>query len=110
MTLKVPSPFELNASPCFGSKPAASGPSPIAGVVLTGGDVDAIAGLLTLRERQPFTILATARVQLFHGSLWQNDEMIRAGIGTKTGRRIGQRAVVKAAGWRVAFDGMELAL
>jgi pyrroloquinoline quinone biosynthesis protein B len=37
--------------------------SPIAGVVLTGGDVDVIAGLLTLRERQPFTLYATARIQ-----------------------------------------------
>src|SRR5579863_3220591 len=37
--------------------------SPIAGVVLTGGDVDAIAGLLTLRERQPLTVYATAKVQ-----------------------------------------------
>jgi pyrroloquinoline quinone biosynthesis protein B len=36
--------------------------SPIAGVVLTGGDVDAIAGLLTLRERQPLTVYATAKV------------------------------------------------
>ncbi len=36
--------------------------SPIAGVVLTGGDVDAIAGLLTLRERQRFGIYATARI------------------------------------------------
>jgi pyrroloquinoline quinone biosynthesis protein B len=36
--------------------------SPIVGVVLTGGDVDAIAGLLTLRERQHFTIWATRRV------------------------------------------------
>ncbi len=32
--------------------------SPIAGVVLMGGDVDAIAGLLILRERQPFTLYA----------------------------------------------------
>jgi pyrroloquinoline quinone biosynthesis protein B len=32
--------------------------SPIAGVFLLGGDVDAIAGLLVLRERQPFTIYA----------------------------------------------------
>ena len=32
--------------------------SPITGVVLTGGDVDAIAGLLVLRERQPFTLFA----------------------------------------------------
>jgi pyrroloquinoline quinone biosynthesis protein B len=37
--------------------------TPIAGVVLTGGDVDAIAGLLTLRERQPLTVYATAKVQ-----------------------------------------------
>jgi pyrroloquinoline quinone biosynthesis protein B len=37
--------------------------SPIAGVVLTGADVDAIAGLLTLRERQPLTVYATAKVQ-----------------------------------------------
>jgi pyrroloquinoline quinone biosynthesis protein B len=32
--------------------------SPIAGVLLIGGDIDAIAGLLVLRERQPFTIYA----------------------------------------------------
>jgi pyrroloquinoline quinone biosynthesis protein B len=36
--------------------------SPIAGVVLTGGDVDVIAGLLTLREREPFSLYATARI------------------------------------------------
>ncbi len=32
--------------------------SPIAGVVLIGGDVDAIAGLLVLRERQNLTVYA----------------------------------------------------
>jgi pyrroloquinoline quinone biosynthesis protein B len=32
--------------------------SPIAGVVLIGGDVDAIAGLLVLRERQKLTVYA----------------------------------------------------
>jgi pyrroloquinoline quinone biosynthesis protein B len=32
--------------------------SPVSGVVLLGGDIDAIAGLLVLRERQPFTIYA----------------------------------------------------
>ncbi len=36
--------------------------TPITDVVLTGGDVDAIAGLLTLRERQPFTLWATAEI------------------------------------------------
>lgn len=36
--------------------------SPIAGVVPTGGDVDAIAGLLHLRERHRFTVYAPSRV------------------------------------------------
>lgn len=36
--------------------------SPIEGVLLTGADVDAIAGLLHLRERQAFTIYGTGRV------------------------------------------------
>lgn len=36
--------------------------SPIEGIILTGADVDAIAGLLHLRERQPFTLYATDRV------------------------------------------------
>src|SRR4051812_19078933 len=35
--------------------------SPIAGVVLTNGDVDAVAGLLTLREGAAFTIYGHAR-------------------------------------------------
>ena len=34
--------------------------SPIASVVLTGAEVDQTAGLLSLRERSPFTIMATA--------------------------------------------------
>jgi len=34
--------------------------SPIAAVILTGAEIDQIAGLLTLRERQGFSILATA--------------------------------------------------
>lgn len=33
--------------------------SPIKAVILTGADIDAITGLLTLRERQPFTVWAT---------------------------------------------------
>ncbi|PKU22475.1 pyrroloquinoline quinone biosynthesis protein PqqB [Telmatospirillum siberiense] len=36
--------------------------SPLAGVILTNGDIDAIAGLLTLREGSPFSIYAHDRV------------------------------------------------
>jgi len=244
---------QIEASPCLQPNHGLRS-SPIAGVVLTGGDVDAIAGLLTLRERQAFTIYATARIQdvldanpifevlardvvqrrrvtigtsfqltfpdgkpsglsleliavpgkvplyleqtaasppivesedtvgamvsdgqrrlffipgcagmtgalaqrlqgadvvLFDGTLWTDDEMLRAGIGSKTGLRMGhmsisgtngtiaafqridvrrkvllhinnsnpillddspERAAVEAAGWEVAYDGMEIRL
>jgi len=59
----------LNASPDLRSQIAANAMlqpqqdprgSPIAAVILTGAEVDQIAGLLNLRERQPFVIYATA--------------------------------------------------
>lgn len=36
--------------------------SPITSVLLTNGDLDHIAGLLTLREKQPFTLFATPEI------------------------------------------------
>lgn len=221
--------------------------TPIDSVVLTGGDVDVLAGLLTMRERQPFELCATAQVHhvlasnpifevlsrefvtrhtigleqpcrlgsgvtvtlfavpgkvplyleqddapaietneqtvgaevsdgratlfyipgcaamtetlagrlrgaalvLFDGTLWRDDEMVRAGLSPKTGARMGhmsvsgpggtiaafqglgvrrrvlihinnsnpillddspERAEVEAAGWEVAYDGMEIGL
>ena len=36
--------------------------SPIAGVILTNGEIDAIAGLLSMREGSPFTLYAHQRV------------------------------------------------
>jgi pyrroloquinoline quinone biosynthesis protein B len=244
---------QIEASPCLQPNHGLRS-SPIAGVVLTGGDVDAIAGLLTMRERQEFTVYATARIHgvldanpifevlardvvrrrrvaigeafpltlpdgkpsglrlelfavpgkvplyleksaapppivesedtvgtmvsdgqrrlffipgcaamtgalaqrlhgadvvLFDGTLWTDDEMLRASIGSKTGLRMGhmsvsgtngtiaafqgidvrrkvlvhinnsnpillddspERAAVEAAGWEVAYDGMEIRL
>ncbi len=46
-------------------QPQADGPlrsTPIRAVVLTNGDVDHVAGLLSLRERQPFALYATKDV------------------------------------------------
>jgi pyrroloquinoline quinone biosynthesis protein B len=64
--------FLINASPDFRQQMIAtpqlhpkSGQlrhSPIAGVILTNGEVDAVAGLLSLREDWPFTIYAHRRV------------------------------------------------
>jgi pyrroloquinoline quinone biosynthesis protein B len=54
---------QINATPDL--QPDRNGPprnSPIKAVVLTNGDVDAVAGLLCLREGQPFTVYGSARV------------------------------------------------
>ena len=45
--------------------------SPIAGVVLTNADVDHVAGLLSLRERQPLAVYATPRVHRVLANLRQ---------------------------------------
>ncbi len=43
--------------------PRARRDTPIAAVALTNGDMDHVAGLLSLRESQPFSVLSTERVR-----------------------------------------------
>ena len=50
---------QLLATPALQPRTGLRG-SPIAAVVLTGAEVDQVAGLLTLREREPFTVFATS--------------------------------------------------
>lgn len=60
----------LNASPDIRAQMQAApalhptGPriSPLKSVLVTNGDIDHVAGLFTLRERQPFTLFATAGI------------------------------------------------
>jgi pyrroloquinoline quinone biosynthesis protein B len=47
--------------------------------------------------------LAGAAVVLFDGTLWQDDEMIRLGLGPKTGRRMGHMSVSGPGGTIAAF-------
>ena len=93
--------------------------------------------------------LRGAPLVLFDGTLWRDDEMIVAGVGVKTGQRMGhmsmsgadgsmaafeglgvqrrifihinntnptlledspERGAVEAAGWEIAFDGMDICL
>jgi pyrroloquinoline quinone biosynthesis protein B len=93
--------------------------------------------------------LAGAALVFFDGTLWRDDEMLQAGIGEKTGRRMGhismsgasgaiaafrdldvrrrvfihinnsnpvlledspERREAEAAGWEIAYDGMEVRL
>ncbi len=53
---------QLIATPQLHPAPGKLRHSPIAGVVLTNGEVDAVAGLLSMREGSPFTIYAHSKV------------------------------------------------
>ena len=109
-----------------------------------GFHVTAAAMTDRLRER-----LAGSQLVFFDGTLWRDDEMIRLGVGSKTGRRMGhmsmsgddgaiaafrdlgvgrrifvhinnsnpallddspERHLANAAGWEIAYDGMEVTL
>lgn len=52
---------QINATPDMHPKEGLRS-TPIRGVFLTSGEIDAIIGLLTLRERQPFGLYATKQV------------------------------------------------
>jgi len=112
-----------------------------------GGEAHFIPGCAAMTEALRDR-LRGAPLVLFDGTLWRDDEMVRAGAGPKTGARMGhmsiggeggtlaafaglgvrrrvlihlnntnpvllddspERAAVAAAGWEVAWDGMEIA-
>ncbi len=56
-----------------------------------------------LRDR-----LQGADAVLFDGTVWQDDEMITSGVGTKTGARMGHMAMSGEGGSIAAFDGIEV--
>jgi pyrroloquinoline quinone biosynthesis protein B len=53
---------QLQATPQLHPRSGKLRHTPIAGVILTNGEVDAVAGLLSMREGSPFTIYAHDRV------------------------------------------------
>ena len=53
---------QITATPQLHPKAGQLRHSPIAGVILTNGEVDAVAGLLSMREGSPFTLYAHERV------------------------------------------------
>jgi pyrroloquinoline quinone biosynthesis protein B len=94
---------DLNA-PGFGSQAGDT-----IGVKLTGADgsdpVFYIPGCASmpgeLKER-----LKGAAMVLFDGTLWRDDEMIAAGVGVKTGERMGHMSVSGPGGVIAAFEGL----
>ncbi|MBV8849925.1 MAG: pyrroloquinoline quinone biosynthesis protein PqqB [Methylobacteriaceae bacterium] len=70
---------QIYANSCLHPRGAAR-QTPIAGVFLTNGDVDHLAGLLTLREQQAFTIYGSASLldQTKHGAFGVlNPDLVR---------------------------------
>jgi pyrroloquinoline quinone biosynthesis protein B len=53
---------QLNATPQLHPKPGVLRHTPVAGVILTNSEVDAVAGLLSMREGSPFTVYAHEKV------------------------------------------------
>lgn len=53
---------QVTAAPQLHPKAGQLRHSPISGVILTNGEIDAVAGLLSMREGWPFTIYAHAKV------------------------------------------------
>lgn len=53
---------QLNATPQLHPKAGALRHTPVAGVILTNSEVDAVAGLLSMREGSPFAIYAHEKV------------------------------------------------
>ena len=73
---------QLIATPQLYPQPGKLRHSPIAGVILTNGEIDAVAGLLSMREGSPFTIYAHSKVLAILG-----DNSIFNVLGEKTVRR-----------------------
>lgn len=52
--------------------------------------------------------LRGAALVFFDGTLWHDDEMVRAGVGTKTGRRMGHMSCDGEDGSIAAFAGLDV--
>ncbi|HLS69229.1 MAG TPA: pyrroloquinoline quinone biosynthesis protein PqqB [Kiloniellales bacterium] len=52
--------------------------------------------------------LQGAAAVLFDGTLWEDDEMITAGVGTKTGHRMGHLSISGPEGSMAAFKGLDV--
>jgi pyrroloquinoline quinone biosynthesis protein B len=84
--------FAVSGKPAWYMEDAAADPGDTIGLKLqssSGGD--AVYFIAACAEITPDLIarLTGARLVLFDGTLWQDDEMIRAGLGQKTGQRMG---------------------
>lgn len=79
------------------------------GVHLSAGDKEAfyIPGCATLNDDLRARLRGAALV-FFDGTLWRDDEMVRAGLGQKTGKRMGHMSMSGDDGSIAAFEGLDV--
>ncbi len=79
------------------------------GVHLRAGDHDAfyIPGCATLNDDLRAR-LKGAELVFFDGTLWRDDEMVRAGLGQKTGKRMGHMSMSGEDGTIATFAGLDV--
>ncbi|PCJ08024.1 MAG: pyrroloquinoline quinone biosynthesis protein PqqB [Rhodobacteraceae bacterium] len=79
------------------------------GVQLTAGETTAyyIPGCAVLNDELR-TRLHGADAVFFDGTLWRDDEMVRAGLGQKTGKRMGHMSMSGPDGTLAAFSNLNI--
>lgn len=79
------------------------------GVELRAGDVTAyyIPGCALLNDELRARLTGAALV-FFDGTLWRDDEMVRAGLGQKTGKRMGHMSMSGPEGSIAAFADLDI--
>jgi pyrroloquinoline quinone biosynthesis protein B len=103
----VPGKVPLFNEAPSGADPGRTDESETVGLALSAGGAELafIPGCAALtpalRER-----LARAHTLFFDGTLFRDDEMIRAGVGRKTGARMGHMSLDGPAGTLAALDGI----
>ena len=79
------------------------------GVHLRAGQTDAfyIPGCATMNDDLRRRLNGAALV-FFDGTLWEDDEMVRAGVGRKTGKRMGHMSMSGNDGSMAAFEQLDV--
>ncbi|MSO85100.1 MAG: pyrroloquinoline quinone biosynthesis protein PqqB [Rhodospirillales bacterium] len=100
---KVALYLENAADPGFGTRPGDA-----LGLEVRGADGRGFFYLPGCAEMPPALArrLKGAGLVFFDGTLWRNDEMIAAGVGTKTGQRMGHMSVSGPDGALAAFASL----
>ena len=103
--------FAVPGKPAWYMEDAGADPGDTIGLRLQAGDGEPVYFIAACAEVTPNLAdrLRGAPLVLFDGTLWQDDEMIRAGLGHKTGQRMGHLSMSGQDGTMAALDDLGIA-